>query len=221
MRGSPALRAIRRSKASSARTSPTSKRSGRIRSASITSLRSRTSPVPSSDGCRHCIGTQSGSGTLTSKTSSQVTTRSRAGIAAARQLSIVVFPAWVAPATMTFSPAATVASRNLAAWWVSVPSPTSSSRLPARTTNLRIFTAQCRRVMSGITTCSRLPSASIASTNGWLRSTRRPEDFNIRSTRSCSWPGSSTVVVSSLRPARATNTRPGSLIQLYGRLRHG
>ena len=39
-----------------------------------------------------------------SKTSSQVTTRSRPGIAAARQLSSVVLPAWVPPATMMLSP---------------------------------------------------------------------------------------------------------------------
>ena len=49
---------------------------------------------------------------------------------------------------------------------------------PGRT-NLRMFTDQCRRVMSGITTCSREPSGSIASTNGVDRSTRRPEDFSI------------------------------------------
>ena len=80
-------------------------RSGRIRRASLTSRRRRTSPVPSRLACRVCIETTSGSGTLSSKTSSQVTTRSRAGIAAARQLSKVVFPAWVPPATMMLRPA--------------------------------------------------------------------------------------------------------------------
>ena len=65
-----------------------------------------------------------------------------------------------------------------------LPSATRSSRCEARTTNLRIFTDQKRRVMSGITTCRRLPSGSIASTNGALRSTRRPDDFSIFSTRS-------------------------------------
>ena len=43
-----------------------------------------------------------------------------------------------------------------------------------------MFTAQCWRVMSGITTCRREPSGSIASTNGVERSTRLPDDFSIR-----------------------------------------
>ncbi len=51
-----------------------------------------------------------------------------------------------------------------------------------------MLTDQCRRVMSGITTCSREPSGSIASTNGVLRSTRRPVVLSIRSTRSRTWP---------------------------------
>ncbi len=92
MPGSPLFRAMRRSRHSSCRTSPTMIRSGRIRSASLTSRRSLTSPVPSRFGCRVCIATTSGSGTRSSKTSSQVTTRSRAGIAAARQFNRVVFP---------------------------------------------------------------------------------------------------------------------------------
>ncbi len=149
MRGSPEFSAISRSKASSARTSPTMRRSGRIRSASVTSRRSRTSPVPSRLDCRHCSATQSGSGTLTSKTSSHVTTRSRAGIAAVRQLSNVVLPDWVPPATSTLSPAWTVASRKRATCTVIVPKPTSSSSDEARTTNLRMFTAQPSSTGSG------------------------------------------------------------------------
>jgi hypothetical protein len=77
-----------------------------------------------------------------SKTSSQVTTRSRPGIADARQLSRVVLPACVPPATMTLSPATTAASRNRAACGVRVPRPTSSSSEFADRTNLRMFTDQ-------------------------------------------------------------------------------
>ena len=135
-------------------------------------------------------------------------------MAEARQLSSVVFPAWVPPATMRFSPLATAASRKRAAWVVIVPRAISSSRLVAERTNLRMFTDQCRRVMSGMTTCSREPSGSIASTNGVERSTRRPDDLSIRSTRSCTWLPDRIVVVSSLRPRLATKTRPGSLIQI-------
>ena len=49
-------------------------------------------------------------------------------MAAARQLSRVVLPAWVPPATSTLRPLATAASRNVAACRVSVPSRTRSSR---------------------------------------------------------------------------------------------
>ena len=101
-----------------------------------------------------------------------------------RVFSRVVFPAWVPPATMMFSPAVTAASRNRAACAVIVPSATRSSSPFAATTNLRMFRLRCSRVMSGMTACSRLPSGSSASTNGDDRSSRRPEGLSIRSTRS-------------------------------------
>jgi len=184
MPGRPLLSASSRSSASADRTSPTMMRSGRMRSASTTSRRSRTSPVPSSEGCRVCIATQSGEGNRSSKTSSHDTTRSRAGTAPTRQPSIVVLPACVPPATRMLRPETTAASRKRAHACVSVPSPTSSSSDDARTRNLRMLTAQCRRVMSGMTTCKRLPSGSSASTKGWLTSSRRPLERSIRSTRS-------------------------------------
>jgi hypothetical protein len=125
--GRPELSAISRSRLSAWRTSPTMIRDGRIRRASLTRRRSGISPVPSRLGCRHCIDTTSRSGTLSSKTSSQVMTRSRPGSAAARQLSSVVLPAWVPPATRMFSPLAAAAARNVAAGAVRVPRRTRSS----------------------------------------------------------------------------------------------
>ena len=83
-----------------------------------------------------------------------------------------------------------------------------------RRVNLRMLTAQCRRVMSGITTCSREPSGSEASTNGELRSTRRPEDCSIRSTRSRTSASVSTRPVSSGTPSRATKIASGALIHI-------
>ena len=47
---------------------------------------------------------------------------------------------------------------------------------------------------------------------GELRSTRRPEDFSIRSTRSRTESCDSSVLVSSATPSRATKTREGSAI---------
>jgi hypothetical protein len=64
-----------------------------------------------------------------------------------------------------------------------------------------------------MTACSRDPSGSVASTNGSLRSSRRPLVRSIRSTSSATSASASTVVVSSLWPRRATKTLPGSLIQ--------
>ena len=105
--GSPEFSAISRSSDSSWRTSPTIIRLGRIRSASLTRRRSRISPWPSRFGCRVCMATTSGRFGRSSNTSSQVITRSRAGIELIRVFSRVVFPAWVPPATMMFSPAVT------------------------------------------------------------------------------------------------------------------
>jgi hypothetical protein len=130
-----------RSRHSSWRTSPTISRCGRIRSASLTNRRSGISPVPSRFACRVCMATTSGNPTCSSKTSSTVTTRSRAGTVAHNALSSVVLPAWVPPETSTFSPAVTHASKNRAACSVIVPTPTSSSSECNPNTNLRMLTA--------------------------------------------------------------------------------
>ena len=126
-----------RSSDSACRTSPTMIRDGLILSASLTSRRRGTSPVPSRLGWRHCMLATSRSGIFSSKTSSQVTTRSRDGMAEDRQLRKVVFPAWVPPATRMFSPTTTQASRNFAACRVTIPSRTRSSRWSALTTNMQ------------------------------------------------------------------------------------
>ncbi len=214
MPGRPLLRAISRSRLSAWRTSPTTIREGRMRRASLTRRRSGISPVPSSEDWRHCMAATSRSGSWSSNTSSQLTTRSRGGIAEARQLSMVVLPAWVPPLTRTLSPEATAAARKSAACRVRVPSRTRSSRWVALATNRRTLTCQCSRDTSGITTCRREPSGRDASTNGDERSTRRPEDLSMRSTRSRTPSAVRIVGVSSLTPSRATNTLPGSLIQI-------
>ena len=67
-------RRLRQVQALFCRTSPTTMREGRIRSASFTSRRSGASPAPSWLGERVCIATRSGSGTRSSKTSRYVVT---------------------------------------------------------------------------------------------------------------------------------------------------
>ena len=74
--GMPLFSAISRSSDSASRTSPTTSRSGRIRSASLTSRRREISPVPSRLGWRHCIATVSPARRSSSKISSTVTIRS-------------------------------------------------------------------------------------------------------------------------------------------------
>ena len=189
MPGSPALSASSRSMHSSDRTSPTISRLGRIRRLSLTSSRSVISPVPSSPAWRVCIGTQSGCGNRSSKTSSTLTTRSPPGIAADKQFRRVVLPACVPPATRMLRPARTDASRKRAARGGIDPSSTRPCRLAARSTNLRMLTAEKPRLMPSSTTWSRWPSGSIASTNGREMSIRRPLDFSIRSTSSCTCAG--------------------------------
>ena len=214
MPGSPEFRAMSRSRLSASRTSPTTRRSGRIRSASLMRRRRVISPVPSRLGWRHCMDTRSRTSRSSSNVSSTVTTRSSLRAADMSALSIVVLPVWVAPDTRMFAPASTLMRRNSAAWRVSESSSTScvSERMLRR--NLRMFTAQCARVTSGMATCRREPSGSDASTNGEERSTRRPECCSIRSTSSRTSRSDSTTVVSSGTPSRATNTRVGELIQI-------
>ena len=104
MAGSPEFVAISRSRASASRTSPMMRRSGRMRRASLTRRRRLISPTPSRLGGRVCIATQSRFLKASSKTSSQEMTLWPPGMAPARALTMVVFPAWVAPETRMLRP---------------------------------------------------------------------------------------------------------------------
>ena len=105
---------------------------------------------------------------FSSKTSSQVTTRSRGGIAAGQAVEQRRLAGLGAAGDQHVEPGRDARRRgSAAACAVSVPSRDQVVEVSrAATTNLRMLTAQCSRVMSGITTCSREPSGSIASTNG-------------------------------------------------------
>lgn len=202
------------SRLSASRTSPTTSRSGRMRRASLTNRRSGISPSPSRFGCRHWRPTTSRRGNCSSKISSTVITRSRLPMLAARQFSIVVLPAWVAPETRMLRPLDTAAPRKRADCGVSVPSSTRCSRRLAFTTNFLMFTAQCLRVTSGMTTCSLEPSGSAASTKGDDMSRRRPELLSILSTRSRTCCSVRLREVSSDSPLRATKISLGALSQI-------
>ena len=93
----PVLSACSMSSASAPRTSPTTMRSGRIRSAARTSSRTATPPTPSAFGGRASSRTTCGWPSRSSAVSSMVTIRSVCGTACDKVFSSVVFPALGAP----------------------------------------------------------------------------------------------------------------------------
>ena len=105
--GTPLFSAMSRSSDSACRTSPTMMRDGRMRSASLTSRRSGYLPRSLEAGLPAVDARDVAQGIFSSKTSSHVITRSRDGMDAARQLSRVVLPACVPPATRMLRPATT------------------------------------------------------------------------------------------------------------------
>ena len=167
------------SSASPPRTSPTTTRSGRIRSAARTSARTLTSPAPSAFAGRASSRTTCGCASRSSAVSSMVTMRSPLGIAAESALRSVVLPALVPPATSTFQPASTTHSRNAAACG---PRPNASSGT-ARAPKRRIVTHGPSTASGGITAWRREPSGRRASTMGEARSSRRPSGATTLSTR--------------------------------------
>ena len=115
------------SSASGPRTSPTTIRSGRIRSALRTSRRIVTSPRPSRFGGRASSRTTCGWRSRSSAASSIVTTRSPAPMNADSALSVVVLPEPVPPQTRRLARARTARARKSSSGRVSVPLATSSS----------------------------------------------------------------------------------------------
>src|SRR6266508_974213 len=105
----PVFIADNMSRASGPRTSPTTIRVGRIRSAWRTSSRMPIRPSPSTLAARDSNATQSGSSasSRSSAVSSMVTTRSDGGIAPPSAFRVVVLPEAVPPETRTFNPPST------------------------------------------------------------------------------------------------------------------
>ena len=127
---------------------------------------------------------------------------------------MVVLPACVAPLTRIFAPAETSEFKKSQTSVVRTPSSTKSFSSKLRSKCLRILTAQCSAVISGIVTCNLEPSGSRASTKGCERSKRRPLHIRARSTIFLTSSPVSSRFVSSLRPFRATKIRSGELIQI-------
>ena len=120
----PVLRAARSSRTSAPRTSPTTSRSGLIRSDWRTRSTSVTDPRPSTLGERPCSRTTWGWSGASSRTSSTTTTRSAGGHSATSAARTVVLPAPVPPVTTREARAATSARRTAATVGVAAPSAT-------------------------------------------------------------------------------------------------
>ena len=208
----PVLSAWSMSSASAPRTSPTTIRSGRMRSALRTSWRIVTSPRPSRFAGRASRRTTCRWRRRSSAASSIVTIRSSPGIAPDNAFRVVVLPEPVPPLTSSEARAVTHSARNSpTAAGIVPPATRSRSEKPSRRKRLTVRHGP-ESDSGGITTLTRDPSASRASQSGCASSTRRPSGARIRSIAwsSSASPANATPVRSS-RPRRSTYTSPGPL----------
>ena len=207
--------ALSMSSASAPRTSPTMMRSGRMRNALRTSVRTVTSPRPSRLAGRASSRTTCGCWRRSSAASSIVTMRSPGGMNAESALSVVVLPDPVPPLTSTFNRAAMAARSRSCSGGDQVPEATSSSGENPRRRKRRIVSTGPSSASGGITTFTREPSGRRASHIGDASSTRRPSGARIRSIawrRSAS--AANCTAPSSMRPRRSTNTDPAPLTMI-------
>ena len=201
----PVLSAIRRSSASPPRTSPITIRSGRILRAPRSRSRIVTRPRPSTLAGRLSSRTTCGWRSRSSAASSIVMTRSSGSMNAESAFSRVVLPEPVPPLTRTLRRAPTAAASWSCSSSVSVPSSTSSLGPGRAAEKRRIDIVGPSTASGGITTWTREPSSSLASTIGLSSSTRLPSGVRIRSIASLSAPSEGKrTPVRSIRPWRST-----------------
>ena len=163
------------SSAAASRISPTTMRSGRMRSALRTRSRIRTSPLPSMFGGRASRRSTCSWCSWSSAASSMVMMRSSLGDEADDStLSVVVLPAPVPPLTRMLSRPRTHAARNSATVRVIVPNAIRSSAVSGSVANLRMVSIEPSTASGGMIALTRLPSGRRASTIGLASSTRRP-----------------------------------------------
>src|SRR5919112_1870666 len=126
------------------RHSPTTIRSGRMRSELRTRSRMVIAPLPSMFGGRDSNRTTWSCWSWSSTASSMVTIRSPSGMKEESTLSRVVFPVPVPPETMTLSRASTQACSSSAISGDSVPNPIRSSTPKGSLANLRMVSVEPR-----------------------------------------------------------------------------
>ena len=125
----PVFIACSMSSAAASRISPTTMRSGRMRSELRTRSRILTSPLPSMFGGRDSRRSTCSWCSCSSAASSMVMTRSSPGMNDDRTFSVVVLPAPVPPETRMLSLPRTQLSRKSATARVIVPNPIRSSTM--------------------------------------------------------------------------------------------
>ena len=162
------------SRAEESRTSPTTMRSGRMRSALRTRSRMVTAPLPSMLEGRDSRRTTWSCLSWSSAASSMVTMRSSVGMKEESTFSVVVLPAPVPPETTTLRRPRTQASRKSAVRSLSEPNLIRSFTVSGSAANLRMVSVLPSIARGGTTALTRLPSGSRASTMGEDSSTRRP-----------------------------------------------
>ena len=170
----PVFIACSMSKASSPRHSPRMMRSGRMRSAFLTSSRWRISPLPSTLGGRVSMRATCGCCSCNSAASSMVISRSLSEMKADSAFSIVVLPEPVPPEMIMVMRAFTAAASSSAICGRSASISTSLFRLNGFLENLRIETSGPSTPTGRTATLTREPSSRRASQSGCISSTRRP-----------------------------------------------
>src|SRR5581483_1782452 len=170
----PVFMAWSMSRASPPRHSPTTIRSGRIRSVLRTRSRMRTSPLPSMLGGRASSASTWSWWSWSSLASSTVTMRSSWGMNDDSTLRAVVLPVPVPPLTMMLSRPLTQASRNWATVREKEPKLMRSPTVNGSLANFRMVRKGPPMASGAMTALTREPSGRRASTMGFDSSTRRP-----------------------------------------------
>ena len=154
----PVLSAVSSSRTSAPRTSPTTSRSGRIRSDWRTRAVRLTSPLPSTLAGRACSRTTCGWSTASSRTSSTTTSRSSgSALARAGRPSSVVLPLPVPPLTTKATRRWTRARRTVRPRASKVPQEPSSARDGATRRGTRRLMWGPSAASGGSTACRRTP----------------------------------------------------------------
>src|SRR6478609_10085884 len=207
----PVLRAARSSRTSAPRTSPTTIRSGRIRSACRTSVVRVTSPAPSTLAGLASSRTRCGWSTVSSRTSSTTSRRSTGSMHPSRAARSVVLPAPVPPETTKASRCSTTARSTGSHSGGNMSRSRSSDNETGSLGGTRMVMCGPPSTSGGSIACSRAPDGSWPSTHGLASSRRRPAMPASRTASPRASAASSRSPTGSMPRPRSTQMRPSPL----------